>query len=321
MFSNLDSKIFDDAEFKEDSVRELVVAPILSRLGYGPTGEARVARSKSLKHPFIRVGTRNHPVTTIPDYTIYIDGRAAFVLDAKAPGQDVLDPAHIQQAYSYAIHPEVRCEEFGLCNGRQLVAFSVANRDPLVIFEFDQIEERWDEIEKLLLPKYLREPAMRRFEPDFGTALKRMGLDTDAALVLLGTRLNLFGVVSNEIITASANCDMGFGDHCASFDFSPDMMPEVVAGLPEPLAERFSEALLKRAPYQAAAGLVIELDLTVRLGEETQGQWESFVPLIVEEIHDSRFNPEEVAEDPNDVPPNVFKLRDAFVIEDAGENP
>jgi len=150
MFSNLDPSNFDDPEFKEDSVRELVIAPILSRLGYGPVGEDRVTRSKSLKHPFIRVGTKTHPVRTIPDYTLYVDDKPAFVLDAKAPNQDVLDPGHVQQAYSYAIHPELRCEEFGLCNGRQLVAFSVAQRDPLVVFEFDQIEPRWDEIEKLL---------------------------------------------------------------------------------------------------------------------------------------------------------------------------
>jgi hypothetical protein len=31
-------------------------------------------------------------------------------------------------------------------------------------------------------------------------------------------------------------------------------------------------------------------------------------------VHDSRFNPTEVPNDPNEIPPYVFKLRDAFVI-------
>jgi len=319
MFSGIKNSIFDDPEIKEDSVRELVIAPILARLGYGPSGRVRVARSKSLKNSFIRVGTRNHPVTTIPDYTIYVDDKPVFVLDAKAPGQDVLDSDHIQQAYSYAIHPEVRCEEFGLCNGRKLVAFSVAQEEPLVVFDFDEIEERWEEVERLLSPQYLKEPAMRRFKPDFGFALKRMGFDPNAALVMLSTRLNLFGKVNDELITASANCDLGFGEHCVSFDFHSRLLPQIVTGLPEPLAQQFCDAL-SRAPYQAAAGLVIELDLTARLGDETQGQWEKFIPLIIEEIYESRFNPEEVDGDPNDVPPYVFKLRDAFVIKDSEDN-
>jgi hypothetical protein len=81
------------------------------------------------------------------------------------------------------------------------------------------------------------------------------------------------------------------------------------------LAEQFCDAL-NRSPFMAAAGLVIELDLVARLGPQTQGQSESFMPLIIEEIHASRFNPEPVAGDPNDIPPHVFKLRDAFVIRD-----
>ena len=85
MFLGINPTIFNDPEFKEDSVRELVIAPILARLGYLPSGSVKVTRSKSLRHPFIRVGTRNHPVTTIPDYTFYVDDKPRFVLDAKSP--------------------------------------------------------------------------------------------------------------------------------------------------------------------------------------------------------------------------------------------
>jgi hypothetical protein len=73
-------------------------------------------------------------------------------------------------------------------------------------------------------------------------------------------------------------------------------------------------------PYQAAAGLVIELDLTAKLGELTQGQHESFIPLIIQQVHASRFNPTEVKNDPNDILPHVFKLRDAFVLKTRDED-
>lgn len=92
------------------------------------------------------------------------------------------------------------------------------------------------------------------------------------------------------------------------------MLAKILCGLPKSLAEQFSAALA-RTPFQAAAGLAIELDLTATLGDETQGQSETFIPLVIKNIHASRFNPDEVPNDPNDMPPDVFKLRDAFVIQ------
>lgn len=317
MFSNLQMVAFDDPDFKEDSVRELVIVPMLSRLGFLPHGEARVLRSKTLKQPFIRVGTRNHPVTIIPDYTLLVKEKPALVLDAKGPNEGVFDPMHVQQAYSYAVHPEIRCREFALCNGRELAIYSTDQTEPLLHLTFDEFESRWDEIAKYMSPEYLAEPERRKFAPDFGLKLHRLGFSHDSALVMLGTRLNLFGRVDNDLITASANTEFAGEAHCVSFDFPVSMLPEIVAGLPEPLIEQFCAAL-NRSPFMAAAGLVIELDLVAHLGTETQGQSESFMPLIIKEINASRFNPEPVTGDPNDIPPHVFKLRDAFVIRDGG---
>lgn len=319
MFANLTADAFDDPDFKEDSVRELVIVPILSQLGYLPHGEARVLRSKTLRQPFIRVGTRNHPVTIIPDYTLLVKDKPALVLDAKGPNEGVLDPMHVQQAYSYAVHPELRCREFALCNGRELAIFSTDQADPLLHVVFEEFESRWGEIVKYMSPEYLAEPARRKFAPDFGFKLHRLGFSQDSALVMLGTRLNLFGRVNDNLITASANTEFAGEPHCVSFDFPPSMLPAIVSGLPQPLAEQFCDAL-GRSPFMASAGLVIELDLVAKLGPETQGQSESFMPLIIEEVHASRFNPEPVVGDPNDVPPHVFKLRDAFVIKGRPED-
>jgi hypothetical protein len=266
-----------------------------------------------LKHPFIRIGTRNHPVTVVPDYTLVHEDKPIFILDAKGPKEDILDHAHVQQAYSYAMHPEIACREFGLCNGKELVIFDVFHLDPLIVLKFKEYESRWTDIEKYLSVKFLLKPAMRRFAPDFGLALVRMGFEQTAAMIMLGVRLNLFGRVSDELYTASANTNFGTIDHCASFDFPVEMLPAIVAGLPPPLGEMFSDAL-KRAPFQAAAGLVIELDLAARLGEVTKGHDEEFVPLVIEEIMESRFNPEPVENDPKDIPEHVFQMRKAFTI-------
>ena len=315
---DFDPTIFDDPEIKEDAVRELVIVPILNRLGYPPTGSIRVTRSKTLRHPFIRVGRQKHRVTTIPDYTLYVSDKPCFVLDAKAPKESVVSEEHVQQAYSYAVHPEVRCDEFGLCNGRELSIFSTSQVEPLLHLKFEDFEEHWESIEKLLGPRYLAKPSLRDFAPDFGTALKRMGIPADTELILMETRLHTFGRVSDELFTASANCDVGFGIHCVSFDFPPQMLGEIVACLPQQLAQQFCDAL-SRAPFQAAAALVIELDLVAELGEETDGQNETFIPLVIKQVLASRFNPIVVQEAPTDIPPHVFNLRDAFVIRDTRE--
>jgi predicted type IV restriction endonuclease len=124
MFQNFSKELFSDPSFKEDSVREIIILPILSKLGYHPTGNQTVVRSKKLVQPFIYVGTRRHPVISVPDYTLYFNTRPVMVLDAKNPKESVTSPANVQQAYSYAIHPEVRTNHFGLCNGKRLAVYT-----------------------------------------------------------------------------------------------------------------------------------------------------------------------------------------------------
>jgi hypothetical protein len=315
VFSGIHKELFDDPEFKEDSVRETIIAPMLTRLGYLPSGPCKVIRSKTLKHPFIRVGVRNFPVHLVPDYTLLHNDRPIFVLDAKAPNESILEEAHIQQVYSYAVHPELQCKEFGLCNGRQLAVFDTSKNRPILLVEFSDFEFRWAEIEKYLSVKYLIKPELRGFRPDFGFKLKQLAYGSKTDMTFPGARLDIFGRVSNELFTAGANCDLEGEIHAVSFDFSAPLLVEAVAGLPGPLKKMFLDAL-NRAPFTAAAELVVEVDLTAALGEEAKGTHESFVPLVVKKVHASRFNPSVVPDYPNDRPSEMFQLRKAFKIVD-----
>lgn len=313
MFEHFDSALFSDPSFKEDSVREVIIAPMLAKLGYHPTGEDVVVRSKSLVHPFIYVGTRRHPVTIIPDYTLYSRGQALLVLDAKSPSESVDSRAHIQQAYSYAIHPEIRSTHFALCNGRRLVVFSVLSPEPLLSVPFKHFEDHWDEIEKHLGPKYLREPILRKFAPDLGVAITRMGFDPNAEHILIGAKLGLFGRVSDSLYTASVNTRLADVDHCASFDFTPEKLPLLVSGLLPELREQFLGAL-GRSPFQAHADLLIEVDIHCRLGEKIEVEYESFVPFVITSVMSSRFNPISSVADQGDIPDRIFRLSKAFTI-------
>jgi type I site-specific restriction endonuclease len=152
MFNGLDVSVLNDPQFKEDSVRELVIAPILIRLGYHPSGISQVIRSKTLAQSFIFVGRSKHPVKTIPDYTLLHNGKKILVIDAKSPRESVVGRENVQQAYSYAIHPEIRCGHFAICNGKSLAVFNVEEPDPILLLNFEEFELKWPLIEKFLAP-------------------------------------------------------------------------------------------------------------------------------------------------------------------------
>ena len=313
MFANFDPSLFDDTDFKEDAVREVIITPMLTRRGYSPSGSTRIVRSKTLIHPFIYAGTRKVPVKLIPDYTLLNDTRALLILDAKRPSEDILSREHIQQAYSYAIHPEIKCCTLALCNGKHLVVFDVDRDDPLLVIGFDKYESEWSTIEKYLSLKFLKDPKLRKFEADFGCALARLGFPEGGKLTLLPAKFNMFARLDYKLMSATANIDFADSPHCVSFDFEQTLLPKILSCLPKELSDAFSDALSK-SPFQAAAELAIELDIDTRLGPEIDGQSEKFRPLIIENVIAARFNPLPLENDAADIPGHIFRLRKSYVL-------
>lgn len=320
LFTGLNPSLLDDPQFKEDSVREVIIVPILNRLGYTSSGPNRIARSKSLTHPFIYAGTRKIPITLIPDYTLISDETTVLILDAKHPSEDVLSRTNVQQAYSYAIHPDIKCKHFALCNGKTLVIFNVDKNEPLLKLPFSEFESKWGEIERYISPKHLRHPMLQRFAPDFGCALARLGFAEGGTVTLLPAQLNLFARLDDNMISATANTEFSEKPHCVSFDFNRELLPEILAGLPAQLAEMFSHAL-GRAPFMAAAELAIEVDIDTKLGPEIEGEFETYRPLVIEKVLAARFNHLPSAKRAEDIPKEVFRLREAYSIDPAPEKP
>ncbi|HMU03215.1 MAG TPA: type I restriction enzyme HsdR N-terminal domain-containing protein [Saprospiraceae bacterium] len=128
---NFDFSVLDNSEFLEDSVREEIITPILHELGYSATGQNKIVRSKSLTHPFVYIGTIQRKINIIPDYVLYVNNEPAIVLDAKAPNENINSGANVEQAFSYAIHKEIRAWLYGLCNGRKLTIFSISDYESI----------------------------------------------------------------------------------------------------------------------------------------------------------------------------------------------
>jgi 16S rRNA G966 N2-methylase RsmD len=150
--AGFDFTALDSIEFKEDSVREEVIQPILQWLGYSAAGTNKIIRSRALQHPFLTVGSGRRPVTLIPDYLLMADRNFTFVLDAKAPLEEIKTGRNVQQVYSYATHPEIRVDLFALCNGREFVLFDIHQNEPVLNLKLNDAEHYWGELIRYLSP-------------------------------------------------------------------------------------------------------------------------------------------------------------------------
>jgi len=151
-YKDFDFQLLNSAEFKEDAVREELINPLLKQLGYKAYGHNRIVYSKSLAHPFVKIGSKSRQINIVPDYLFEIDGKYTWVLDAKAPNENISSGDHIEQVYSYAIHPDIQAEVFALCNGKEFAAYSRNKKEPLLFFQLSEIDKHWDEIQRLLSP-------------------------------------------------------------------------------------------------------------------------------------------------------------------------
>ena len=77
--ARFDFALLNSPEFKEDSVREAVIMPILSALGYSESKPNQIIRSKELLHPFITIGFKRRPIHLIPDYLLSVNGNKVAV--------------------------------------------------------------------------------------------------------------------------------------------------------------------------------------------------------------------------------------------------
>jgi type I site-specific restriction endonuclease len=107
IFSNFVFSSLDSSDFKEDSVREDLIMPMLKELGYSSQSENKIIRSKSVKHKFVQTGSDKHKLTSVPDYLLEVAGRYAWVLDAKAPNEEIKTGKNREQAFFYAIYTEI----------------------------------------------------------------------------------------------------------------------------------------------------------------------------------------------------------------------
>ena len=159
-------------KLNETDVREEVIAPLLRRLGYISGTRNDVIREQFLRYPRKSLGRKNSKkdpeLRGKADYVLEVDKRLRWVIEAKPPSSSV-SVDDIEQAWTYASHPEVRAIYFVVCNGRTLAVYRTANAPEVcavLSLSYEKFDSDFVRLENILSPEALRRD-FSDTEPDF----------------------------------------------------------------------------------------------------------------------------------------------------------
>lgn len=229
---HLDLGILDAPDFHEDSVREEIIVPILAGLEYGPTKPNRIIRSKKLLHPFVSIGSASKRIHLVPDYLLEVNERYAWVLEAKAPQVDIYKSEHVEQAYSYAIHSEIRVPLFGLCNGREFALYHISRPEPVLHFDMRLLASYWDNLVQLVGPTNVL-TADVGWKKDFSLHLKRLGFHEFGSLIFPDVPIAFIAQLADDLYTFGSSIHPDDeSTYVVSFDFNTDVMRQLRARFP-----------------------------------------------------------------------------------------
>ena len=157
MLGNFDFTLLENEDFKEDSVRELIIKPLLDRLGFEGTNAQEnlsVKRSVSLKSDTVIGATKRIKSNdiVIPDYLLCMDSKVHCVLDAKAPKENITPQSdNERQAFYYAINKDIKSPLYALCNGKVLIIYETAKQEILLEIDLkNDLESKFRDLANIL---------------------------------------------------------------------------------------------------------------------------------------------------------------------------
>lgn len=285
IFNDFDFEILNDPDFKEDSVREELIHPIIKSLGYSLKGDSRIIRSKSLVHPYVAIGSKRKKVSIVPDYLFTVENKPYWVLDAKSPTESIVKSKHVEQAYSYAIHPEVRAELFALCNGKEFSLYSIKKFEPILHFKLIDIDEHWNTLFRVLNPNIKATPEIVNYYPDYGLHLFRLGIEKGFKIILMAVHSKDIARVQDGLYTMTSVLP-GEVNYILSLDFNDVQFKELLSLIPENLSTYINNSL-RMQPYR----VILKNDelmfgaVAVLKDEIKNNAEELFIPFEVQEFN------------------------------------
>lgn len=286
ILENFDFDLLKNPEFKEDSVREEIVIPIIKGLGYNANIPYQIIRSRNLIHPFVSIGSQKKKIFIIPDYLFEVDKKPAWILDAKAPSESIIKSKNVEQAYSYAIHPEVRARFFSLCNGKEFVLFSVDEMNPLLHFEMQALPLYWESLKGILAPEKVLLKNNLAYLKDLGLHLKRLGFEKFQRLIFPKVPVSNITQLEKGMYTINVGgVTLDENRYVATFDFDLEILKQMIGKIPlEGIEKLLDWGKVGRVSVNFA-DIVYLLDLDCEIGQQLEeNDNEIFLPLKINRI-------------------------------------
>lgn len=227
LFKDFNFSLLDDPRFKEESVREELIAPIIKDLGYSNSGNTQVIRNNGLKHPFVSIGSSRKNVTVIPDYLMQVNEKPAWIFEAKSPTEDITDTKHIEQAYSYAIHPEIRVNYFALCNGHHFILYNISRSKPLFHFSLRAIDLYRSLLKELLSPVKVFTYPDEALSKDLGLHIKRLGFKSSDTILIIGSNPLFLMKYDDNLFSFSYPVDDEKTKYLGTYDFDLEVAKQL----------------------------------------------------------------------------------------------
>ena len=222
----------------------------------------------------------------IPDYLFEVDEKPTWILDAKSPSESIIKSKNIEQAYSYAMHPEVRARFFSLCNGREFVLYSVDDFKPLLQFPMQALPLYWENMKAILAPENIFSKSSLDYKKDLGLHLKRLGFDKSTILFFPQIPITNLSQLDNDMFTINVGgAKLNNTTYVATFDFHLDVFKQLKGKIPddgfEMLLTRKKEKRLSLQFPDRAYMVNIECEIGQTLAENDK---EIFLPLKLTRI-------------------------------------
>jgi hypothetical protein len=148
-------------KMNEADVREDIAMPLLQALGYRAGTASDIIREKKLEYAREFLGRKKNtdpPLRGRADYILTVLGAGSWILETKAEDVDI-DRDAVEQAITYARHPEVAGSYAAILNGKRFVAFHNTQRSdnaPLIDVSFENVAKLADAIASTLSPSAIR---------------------------------------------------------------------------------------------------------------------------------------------------------------------
>lgn len=176
----------DFSSMNETDVRETIVRPLIENLGYRHGTDAYIRTEQTLRYGKAFLGrknpTRDPDLVGRADYICGVVSFGSWVVEVKSPAEPLTQET-VEQAHTYAAHPEIAASHFLVTNGREFRLYETSRLEsPVLTWKFQDTDDNSLRLFNVLSPAAIRTRA-KATSVDQGKPLSRG----------LGSRLRVIG--------------------------------------------------------------------------------------------------------------------------------